>query len=191
MRSKAVGLEVERVCSSVEWAALGGGGAASGSTGAGETKVAESPWGHSRTAGVSRVVVEIVESPGVKVGFGGGGVVGGSTAGSVGLVEAEAAAGIAERAEVQGHVERKVVVGSWPVVGTASTVAQDCVEEAGERVVDAGIGRTVVDVGVAAGASRIGYRHSRSSRTEQTAQREDAVAGLAGGDSIASYKLRS
>lgn len=120
---------------------------------------------------------------------------GGSTAALVGPGAAVAVADTAERVEVQGHGERKVVAGRERVVDIASTVAREGVGEAGELVVGVEVGRIVGDVGAAvvavAAASRIGYHHSRSSRTEQTAQQADAVAGLAGEGSIASCKLRN
>jgi len=120
--------------------------------------------------------------------------VGGNTAVLVGLGETVAGAGIAERAGVQGHGERKVVAGRQ-LVGIVNTVARVGAEVAGEPVVDAGVGRVVGDVGAAAvavaAASRIGYHHNRSSRTERTAQQEDAVVVLAGEGSIASCKLRN
>ena len=120
---------------------------------------------------------------------------GGNTAVSVEPGEAVAVAGIAEQVEVQGRGERKVVAGRELVVDIASTVAREDVGEAGELVVGAGVGRIVGDVGAVvaavAAASRIGYHHNRSSRTEQTAQQADAVAGPAGEGSIASCKLRN
>jgi hypothetical protein len=191
--SEAVGLGVEGVCSSVGWVELEAGGEASGSSEAEGTKeVAGSSWGHSQTAGVSRGVVGIAENLDGGVGFGGVWVAGGNTAASVGPGEAAAVVGIAGRVGVQGHGERKVGVGRWPVVGIASTVAQGDGEEAEELVVVVGVGRSAGDAAaVAAAASRIGYRHNHSSRTEQTVQREDAAAELAEEGSIASCKFRT
>lgn len=110
---------------------------------------------------------------------------------SVEIGGAVVVAGTAERAEVQGHGERKVGVGRRPVVGIASTAVREGVGEAGKLVVDVGVGRTAGGVGVAAAASRIGSHHNRSSRKERTVQLEDAVAGLAEEGSIVSYKLRN
>ena len=122
---------------------------------------------------------------------------GGNTAESVVPGEVATVAGIAERVEDQEHGERKVVAGREPVVDIVSTAVRGDagdVGEAGELAVDAGVGKVVGDVGAAGSvvaASMIGYHHSRSSRTEQTAQQVDAVVGLAGEGSIASYKHRN
>ena len=118
-----------------------------------------------------------------------------NTAVLAGPGETAAVADIVERAEVQEHVERKVVAGKERVVDIASTVGREGAGEAGELAADVGVGRIVGDVGAVvaavAAASRIGYHHSRSSRTKQTAQQADAVAGPAGEGSIASCKHRN
>jgi hypothetical protein len=77
------------------------------------------------------------------------------------------------------------------VVGIGKTVVSGDEEEVEGLAVGAGVGKAVVGVGVAVAASRIGFHHNRSSRIETTAQREDVVAGLAGEDSIVSYKFQS
>ena len=110
---------------------------------------------------------------------------------SVGLGEAVAAVGIVDWVGVQEHGERMVVADTRLVVDTVSSAARGDVEEAGEPVVDAMVGRTAGGVGVAAAASRIGYHHSHSSRKERTVQQEGAVAGPVEEDSIASCKLRN
>ena len=157
----------------------------------GTEKVAGNSWSRSQTVHVSEVVVGIVGNPGVKVGFDGNEIVEGNTAVSVELGEAAVVAGTAERAGVQGRGERKVGAGRWLVVGIANTVAQGGEEEVAVLVVDVGVGRAVAGVGVAAAASRTGYHHNRSSHIGRTVQQEDAVGGLVGEGSIASYKFRN
>lgn len=161
---------MEGVCSSARWVALEEGKGASGLEVVGTGAVAENSRGHSRTVHVSRGVAGIVGNPGVKVGFGGGEVVGENMAASVELGEAEVATGIAELAEVQGRGEHKVGAGRRLVVGIGNTAVRGDGEEAGVLVVDAGVGTSVGDAGVAAAASRIGYHHNRSSHTKRTVQ---------------------
>lgn len=188
MGSEAAGSEVEGGCNSAEWVAPGEG--AWGSEGA-ETEVAGNSENHRQTVRVLQVVVEIVGNLGAEVGSGEGEIAGESTAVSVGLEGVVVAAGTAERAAVRGHGERKAGADRESVVGIANTVVPEDEQVAEELVVGVGIDKIAAGVGVAAAASRIGYHHSHSSRTEQTAPREDAVAGPAGVDSIANYKFRS
>lgn len=178
---------MEGVCNSAGWVAHGEGEGAYGSSEAvGTEEVAESSWNHSQTVHVSRAVVGIVGNPGVEAGFGGGEVVGENTAVSGGLGGVAVVAGIVERAAVQGHEECKVGADRWLVVDIVDTVVWEGGEGDGLLVVDVEIGKAVAGVGVAAAASGIGYHHNRSSRTKQTAQQEDAVAGLAEAGSIVS-----
>lgn len=186
--SEAVGSEVGGVCNSVGRVVVPEEGVgALGSEGAGIEKVAENSWSHFQSARVSQAVVEIVEGLD-EVGFGGGEDVEGNTAASVELEGAAVAAGIAEQAEVQVHEERKVGADRRLVVGSGNTVA---LGDAGELVVEVGVGKIAVDVGVAVAANRIDYHHNRSSRTKQTAQRVDAVVELAGRNSIVGCKPRN
>ena len=62
--------------------------------------------------------------------------------------------------------------------------------KAGALVEDVEIGKAAGVVGVAA-ASKIGYRHNRSSHTERTVRQEVAVAGLAEEGSIENCKFRN
>ena len=127
----------------------------------------------------------------MEVGSDGDEIVEENKAVSVELEEVVVVAGIAERAGVQGHEERKVGAGKWLAVGIGNTVVQGDGKEAEVLVVGVGADRTVGDVGVAAAASRVGYRHNRSSHTERTVRQEDVVAGLAEEGSIASCKFRN
>lgn len=97
--------------------------------------------------------------------------------------------GIVEWVGVRAHEERKVGADRQLVVGSVNTVGLEDGEEAGELVVGVRVGRAAADVGVA--ASRTDYHHNHNSRTRQTAQREDAVAGLAEEDSIVNCKFRN
>ena len=127
----------------------------------------------------------------MKVGSGGGEVVGENTAVSGELGGVAVAAGIVGWAGVQEHEARRAGADRRLVVGIGDTVGWEGGEGDGVLVVDVEVGKAVADVGVAAAASRIGYHHNRSSRTKQTAQLEDAVAGSAEAGSIASCKFRN
>jgi hypothetical protein len=186
-RSEVVESEADEVCNSAERAVFGGGEEASGSEGEGTEEVVGNSWSHFQSAHVSQAVVEIAGNLGEEVGFGGDGDVEGNMAVSVELEGAEAAAGIVERVEAQVHEEHKVGVDRRLVVGRNTVASGD----AGELAVGAGVGRAVADVGVAVAANRIGYHHNHSSRIKQTAQREDAVAGPVGRDSIVGCNFRN
>lgn len=179
---------MDEVCNLAEWAALEEAEGASGSEGTGTEGIAGNSWNHSQSERVSQAVVEIVGNLDEKVGFGGGGVAEGNKAVSVELGGAGTVAGIAEQVEVQVHEERKVGADRGLVVGIGNTVG---LGDAGELAVDVGVGKVAADVVVAVGASRIDYHHNHSSRTRQTVQREDAVAGLAEGDSIVGCNFRN
>ena len=106
----------------------------------------------------------------MKADFGGGEAAGENTAASVEPGEAAVAAGIAERAVVQGRGERKVGAGRRLVVGIENIVVRGDGKEA-VVLVDAGVGKAVgYVVGAAAVASRIGYRHNHSSHIKRTVQ---------------------
>jgi len=183
---------VEGGCSLVGWAEPEEEKGASGLEAVGTGGVAGNSWSHSQTVRVSPAVVGIAGNPGVEVGSDEDEIVGESKAVSAELEEAVVVAGIAERVGVQGREERKAGADSWMAAGIGSTVAWGDGGEAVVLVVGVGAGRTVGDAGVAAAAaSRVGYHHNRSSHTERTARREDAVAGLAEEGSIASCKFRN